>query len=138
MRGHVAKRRAENGLGITHADDGKALQNRWVLFWRKLRSGKASSAKPWFVQMSAVVVEGGFQWVGDHNPQLLLLASETRSPPPFDTGEQRFRSAFGKVLDYTKFKDLRADEASGELWYRPRKKMTQEFWKAVKEEYRRP
>ena len=132
-RGPIAHRRVDDGLWIRHPDDAKALAGQWVLVWRKLASGRPGKAIS-FLQMSTVVVEGGFSW-SDGEPQTVLLGTELKAPPPFDPTEPRFRSAMAEVLADPEFAELLADDAEDEPWYAPRERLMRRFWRETKRAY---
>ncbi|RUU97101.1 hypothetical protein EOB36_27975 [Mesorhizobium sp. M6A.T.Cr.TU.017.01.1.1] len=134
-KGVELNRRVEEGFWVVHDDDRPVLANRWLLVWQRLSSGQPSKRAPWFLQLSGIVVTGGFSWASDGLPQNVVLASETVSPPPFNPRELRFRKAFDKVLRSPVFSDLRDNDVPGEAWHFHRQQKTRQFWSAVKQEY---
>jgi hypothetical protein len=91
---------------------------------------------PFFIQMSDIVVEGGFSWSGGE-PQDVILAAERLYPPPFDPNEEKFKRIFSEVITKTEFKSLLDDDAPDKPWYGPREAITRQFWLQLKEAYLR-
>jgi hypothetical protein len=133
---HAIERRIYKGVEIEGDKDKKLMKpGTWVLRWPiSSNSTYDKRCRCSWVNLGNITVRKAGRYKGDKQVYDVVAEAETPSPEPFDITEDRFQKAFAKVIDREKYKDLRADNYSGD-WFFPRREQTHLFWRDLKSEY---
>jgi hypothetical protein len=130
-----ARKRVDDGIGLSGPGDEKTLVNRWTLCWLKGAGPRSVKGKPWFTQTSDIVVRRGYTSHSTGIPRDVVLTPEQASPQPFDPSEKRFVTAFRSTLALPEYKRLHEPEVPGQPWFPERESLMRAFWSEVKSSY---
>lgn len=130
-----SQRRIDNGMEFEAEEDIEVLKGQWILGWERGKiGGPAVRKKPWWIQLSNVVVNNAFVYLGEDKPRSIVIGVENRDPPPFDPTEPLFVESLREVVNRDEYFELRTTNYEG-AWFAARVPLMQQCWHDVKALY---